>query len=379
MKKHHRPLKVFERRYLLMIGDVLAVLLAVLIALAIWVIVDGRGRGFAFIAVRAYWFPLLAVLWLLLASANDFYHLRITARIDATLTRLIQITLQLWVFYLLIFFISPRDTLPRLFILYYGVLSLVMIALWRMLQSTLLHWTGTQRALIIGDPAVTATLIETLYQEAPDAYKFLDLSWSDSDLLNTAQRNRITEIILAHGGKIPPHTFQAILDCYEQGVSIVPMPRLYEQITGRVPVDYLTPQELIALLPTEGDSLFDPYLAIKCGMDLSLALIGLAIFTALLPGIALALWLDSPGPVFYRQERVGRGGKLFKVIKLRSMIPDAERETGPQWAAKNDPRITRVGKVLRRTRLDEVPQFVNVLRGEMSLIGPRPERPEFVA
>lgn len=98
----------------------------------------------------------------------------------------------------------------------------------------------------------------------------------------------------------------------------------------------------------------------------------------LLPFLALAIWIDSPGPVFYRQQRVGWRGRPFTVLKFRSMAPDAEPDGEAQWAAKDDPRVTRVGRLLRRTRLDELPQALNVLRGEMSLVGPRPERPEFV-
>jgi lipopolysaccharide/colanic/teichoic acid biosynthesis glycosyltransferase len=94
--------------------------------------------------------------------------------------------------------------------------------------------------------------------------------------------------------------------------------------------------------------------------------------------VALAIRIDSRGPVLYRQERVGRDERLFKVIKFRSMTESAEKDSGPVWANKQDPRITRVGKILRRLRIDEVPQFVNVLDGDMSLVGPRPERPFFV-
>jgi exopolysaccharide biosynthesis polyprenyl glycosylphosphotransferase len=91
---------------------------------------------------------------------------------------------------------------------------------------------------------------------------------------------------------------------------------------------------------------------------------------------AIAIKLESPGPVFYKQERVGLNGRTFNIIKLRSMRTDAEKN-GPQWAAKNDPRVTQVGKFIRKTRIDEIPQLINVLRGDMSLIGPRPERPMF--
>jgi len=97
----------------------------------------------------------------------------------------------------------------------------------------------------------------------------------------------------------------------------------------------------------------------------------------LLPFIALAIFIDSPGPIFYTQKRLGQGGRSFKVIKFRTMIPDAEKYTGPVLASEDDPRITRVGRFLRKTRLDELPQFFNVLVGDMSVVGPRPERPEF--
>jgi len=98
-----------------------------------------------------------------------------------------------------------------------------------------------------------------------------------------------------------------------------------------------------------------------------------------LPFIALAIYLDSPGPIFYTQERVGTMGKIFRVYKFRSMVPDAEKEREAVWAKKGDPRVTRVGRLLRATHVDEFPQFLNILKGEMSVVGPRPERPEFVA
>jgi exopolysaccharide biosynthesis polyprenyl glycosylphosphotransferase len=104
------------------------------------------------------------------------------------------------------------------------------------------------------------------------------------------------------------------------------------------------------------------------------ALIGLTIF----PPVAIAVWRSSPGPIFYRQERVGRNGRRFSIYKFRTMVADAERLTGPVLATENDPRITAVGRFLRATRLDELPQIINILRGEMSFVGPRPERPVFV-
>jgi lipopolysaccharide/colanic/teichoic acid biosynthesis glycosyltransferase len=128
---------------------------------------------------------------------------------------------------------------------------------------------------------------------------------------------------------------------------------------------------------------------VKRAIDVVVASLGLLAIVWLFPLLALAIWIDSPGPIFYRQRRAGRvrgrdgRGRLlfdeFSMLKLRTMHPDAERRTGPVLASEADPRITRVGRVLRKTRLDELPQLVNVLKGEMSLVGPRPERPELFA
>ena len=111
--------------------------------------------------------------------------------------------------------------------------------------------------------------------------------------------------------------------------------------------------------------------------DIILSAVGLVISLPFIAVLGLAIKLETPGPIFYVQERVGKGGRLFKVVKLRSMVNDAEKN-GPQWAKKDDPRVTKVGRFIRKTRIDELPQFFNVLRGDMSIIGPRPERPEFV-
>ncbi|HEX3053631.1 MAG TPA: sugar transferase [Aggregatilineaceae bacterium] len=402
MNNAHRPypppprrqLQVSERRLLLMIGDVIAILLAVLLALGVWVIVDNRGLGFRFILTHSYWFPILAAIWLLIASANDFYNLRITAHIDTSLLRLAQVTSQIVVVYLVIFFFSPRAALPRLFIFYYAVLSFVFIVIWRVARPALFGRTAARRALVIGSGWTANTMIEALRQEAPDDYDVIGLIiesresppndslvpmiGTSTDLLTVARRENVAELILAHGSELSGEMFQSIMDCYEQGFSIVPMPLLYEQVTGRVPVEHVGQRYWTTMLPIEGTSIFDPYPLLKRAMDILSALVGLFFFLLLLPFIALAMYLDSPGPIFYRQERVGQGGRIIKVIKLRSMIPDAERESGPKWATEDDPRITRMGKLMRKTRLDEVPQFFNVLRGDMSLIGPRPERPQFV-
>jgi exopolysaccharide biosynthesis polyprenyl glycosylphosphotransferase len=113
-------------------------------------------------------------------------------------------------------------------------------------------------------------------------------------------------------------------------------------------------------------------------LDLIIVFFALPVMLIFIPLVALAIKLDSPGPVFYRQVRCGRSGKPFMIYKFRTMYVDAERDGKARWATKDDPRITRVGRLLRKTRLDELPQVLNILQGEMSIVGPRPERPEFV-
>jgi exopolysaccharide biosynthesis polyprenyl glycosylphosphotransferase len=117
---------------------------------------------------------------------------------------------------------------------------------------------------------------------------------------------------------------------------------------------------------------------VRRALDIALALLLFVLTLPILLLAALAIKLDSPGPVFYRQERVGLNGRVFTIYKLRSMRTDAETDSPPVWAAERDPRVTRVGALIRHTRIDEIPQVANVLRGDMGLIGPRPERPHFV-
>ncbi|MEO0093606.1 MAG: sugar transferase [candidate division WOR-3 bacterium] len=120
------------------------------------------------------------------------------------------------------------------------------------------------------------------------------------------------------------------------------------------------------------------YLAIKRATDICLSLIGILFFLPFAIIIAILIFIESGRPAFYIQKRVGKNGKIFDLYKFRSMVNGAERHTGPIWAKRNDPRITSIGRMLRKTRLDEFPQLLNVLKGEMSLVGPRPERPEII-
>jgi exopolysaccharide biosynthesis polyprenyl glycosylphosphotransferase len=159
----------------------------------------------------------------------------------------------------------------------------------------------------------------------------------------------------------------------------MPMLMLYEQISGRIPVEHVGENLWAHVLAPPPHVLAHNFFRLaKRLVDVLMSFVVMLLFLLLLPLLALAIKIDSRGPVFYKQTRLGRGGRPFQIIKLRTMRMDAESASGPRWAQRGDPRITRLGRILRRTRLDEIPQIINVLRGEMSIVGPRPERPEFV-
>jgi sugar transferase (PEP-CTERM system associated) len=151
---------------------------------------------------------------------------------------------------------------------------------------------------------------------------------------------------------------------------------VYEEYTGKIAVENLRPSWLIF---SSGFRKTKVLLAAKRTLDIAGALVGLIIGLPIMLLVAVLVRLSSPGPVLYQQERVGLNGRVFRIRKFRSMCADAEAKTGAVWSTANDPRVTRVGRFLRLTRLDELPQLWNVLRGDMSIVGPRPERPEFVS
>jgi sugar transferase (PEP-CTERM system associated) len=167
---------------------------------------------------------------------------------------------------------------------------------------------------------------------------------------------------------------QSLLDCKTIGIEVIDGHQMYEEESGRVSIDQLRPSSLIF---STGFNRRVLTMGFKRAVDVVIAAISLVLLMPLCILIGLLINIDSPGPVFYRQMRVGLRGQPFMIWKFRSMYSDAEK-SGPRWAGKQDPRVSRVGRILRKLRIDELPQLYNVLRGEMSLVGPRPERPVFV-
>jgi sugar transferase (PEP-CTERM system associated) len=256
-----------------------------------------------------------------------------------------------------------------------------------------------ERALILGDGPLAEPLIKELDSRPElglrvvcqlctgdngNGHRTDRRSWSSvgsvqavsrDEVQNAVDLHRVNRIIVAMGdqrGKLP---VEPLLSLKSHGVLIQDGADTYEAITGKVPVEFL---RLGWLLFSPGFHVSHFLLLYKRGASVVISILGLLLSLPLLPFIALGIKLTSKGRILYSQERVGRDGLVFRCYKFRTMRADAEADTGPTWTSDEDPRITLVGGFLRISRLDEIPQLWNVLRGDMSLVGPRPERPEFV-
>jgi sugar transferase (PEP-CTERM system associated) len=207
----------------------------------------------------------------------------------------------------------------------------------------------------------------------PEGYAFLG-KIPDLDALVEEMRPDI--VVIAQMDRRGCFPAKALLECRLRGIGVEDWPTFYEKATGKILVTAVRPSWLIF---SDGFVKTPRTEIIKRFFDISASLVGLSLSLPIMVAAAIAIRLESPGPILYRQPRLGQNGCVFILNKFRSMRQDAEKETGPVWAAQEDRRITRVGAILRRTRLDELPQLFNVLVGHMSFIGPRPERPEFVA
>ncbi|TMB13641.1 MAG: exopolysaccharide biosynthesis polyprenyl glycosylphosphotransferase [Deltaproteobacteria bacterium] len=193
-------------------------------------------------------------------------------------------------------------------------------------------------------------------------------------LTGAVRELRVDTVVIASDERRARLPIEEFIRLRLSGVTVLPAQRFAERVLRRVPIALLRPSDLAI-----GEGLSSPVrTAVKRVFDLLVSSVLLVCAAPVLAIAAVLIKLDSRGPVFYWQERVGRGGRIFRLYKLRTMHQDAEKASGPVWAAHRDPRITRLGAVLRKTRLDELPQAFAVFRGHMSFVGPRPERPFFV-
>jgi sugar transferase (PEP-CTERM system associated) len=257
------------------------------------------------------------------------------------------------------------------------------------------HFTSGEvprsRILVFGTGPAALAVSETLRTSEPDidivgfvagpnettaAVPFDKVLPLQSTLLALANELRISEIVVAlterRAGSMP---LRQLLDCKASGIRVHDLNTHFEKTLGQIRIDYLNAGWLIF---GDGFNQGAWRSLVKRTFDVFCSILLLLVSAPVMLLAALVVRLESPGPIFYRQERTGQGGKPFSVIKFRSMRNDAERDGRPVWASANDARVTRFGAVMRKLRIDELPQLFNVLRGDMSLVGPRPERPFFV-
>ena len=289
---------------------------------------------------------------------------------------------------------SPDLILSRGVFVVSSVLVLTAVVAWRLVFEWFMgHAAPRERLLVVGTGPTAVSLSRELFARRQELgveiVGFVDpdptrigapvinpgVIGTIEDIPSIVRARNVQRVVVALGdarGKLP---MDKLLDMKLSGISFDHITSVYEELTGKIAVDNLRPSWLIFSSGFKKSRLAS---ILKRLLDISSALIGIVLAGPIMILVGIAVKMTSPGPAFYRQQRVGRQGQLFSVTKFRSMRQDAEAGTGAVWASKNDSRVTPIGRFLRRTRLDELPQLWNVLIGDMSLVGPRPERPPFV-
>jgi exopolysaccharide biosynthesis polyprenyl glycosylphosphotransferase len=347
------------------------------------------------------WTLLIVALWYFYATAFSLYKLSNVNKAGEIIKNTIITAVLTGTTYLMVPFLSPTMPENRLPVFVLIASMVLLLILWRLVYAKLFrHPILIKRSLVVGAGWVGREIVRTLihnekvyhntgynlfgYIDDDDTKQrkvFDDLTvLAKGDMLfKYARRLKLDEIIIA----IPEHEtlnnnlYANIIECENAGISIVNATDLYEAQTGRVMVkqkngEYYLANPYNIIHSNRMYQIFTRMINIVC------SLMAMFLLIAIIPPTYIANMLLSKGPLFYFQERVGRNGRKFRIVKFRTMVVDAESISGPQYATENDKRITTVGKFLRKTRLDELPQCINIFRGDMNLIGPRPERDIFI-
>jgi len=370
-----RGILASERKLLLASGDALLVAAALILAFNL------RSAGIQHRALTVPWAGVLLVtaIWLALGLMVDAYNLREAVSVRG-IFRIVATTLTLETIALLgVFFLIPYGVTRSTILIWVPVAGFTVLC-WRLLYRRVFA-----RAIFAGRMVLVA-----------DA-ESLDLVWSDvnehmaglyrvvgtihpgdadasSRLTTAAIAHEADQIVLGAEEELPSELFQSLVDCYDQGMVVRSIADVYEELTGRLLVERLRQTWLLSLQQRGETSRL--YAFFKRLVDIVAGVVGQALLGILLPFVWTAIMLEDRGPIFHRQPRVGHFGRPFQIVKLRTMRVRPAGET--YWTGEEDVRITRVGTVLRRLHLDELPQAWNILRGEMSVVGPRPEQPHYV-
>jgi len=339
------------------------------------------------------WMLTLGVYLLLIGQIFEMYRLKVASDQFRIVRSIVLTTFFTTFFYIFTPVIAPELPPKRIYILYLYLAITIPILLWRFAYIFFIFTPKYFKdILILGESQSVSKVIDLIISKAPENHivgyftsekilKYPDIPFFDKktdELIPIVNLYSVTEIIVTDRLKsVKTNSInQDLVKLFENGIAIKNIENYYEEITSCIPRHHLNEDfyRNISFSKNHEDRM---YLALGRLIDIILSIIGLVFLLFLIPFVLVGNLVANRGPLFYKQERIGLKGKAFKIIKFRSMVKNAE-ENGAVWAVKKDPRVTVFGKFLRKTRFDEIPQFYNILKGEMAFIGPRPERPKFV-
>lgn len=379
--------EISERKILLRVFDVIFVLGALY-----FVGISFDFDYFEINSVNFYWTIVLSVYLLIIGSVFEMYHLQVASS-EYQIIRSIVLTSIITV---LVFLLTPKLTPPlpsnRIQILFFFLSILISLLIWRIFYAKYLasHRFEKKVILICNDEDFTE-LSEDLSGIDPHykimAFVNVSIGNQKSNLNNQikvhelegfASINKVSEIVIAaqNTDGLTAEVYNKLLFLLERGFVIREYTHVYESMTQRIPVQYVS-RDFYKYFPFSRSNQNQLYIWTVRIIEIITSLIGIVSGILILPLIIIGNLIGNRGKLFYTQERVGRNGKVFRIVKFRTMVKNAESQ-GAVFATVNDSRVTPFGKFLRKTRIDEVPQFINILLGEMAVIGPRPERPVFV-
>lgn len=388
MKNNTMHFEISERKILLRFMDVFCVLLSIYVVAQIFNI-----DYFTHLVGSKISIGLLTFYILLLGSIFDLYNLQTASNQTAIIKPLILTGLFSATFFLFTPILSPILPSNRIHIVVFYVLVLMSLSLWRGVYLVFLASHRFEKRVLFFGPESDVHNLGMELEAANPHYKILGFIKTDQSnsskgyikevpvkaLMDFIAENKISEIVMLQKFKSDfdlPEFMKVLMEALEQGVVVRDYEEVYENTTYRLPIINKN-KDIFHFFPYSRSTTNKLYLFAVRFFDLLFGLIGVLGLCLLLPVVVFCNAIGNRGPLFYKQERVGKNGRYFGVYKLRSMVVDAE-VNGAAFAQKNDMRITPFGKFIRKTRMDEFPQFYNILKGDMSLIGPRPERPIFV-
>ena len=350
----------------------------------------------------SYFFDTMLVLRVILITMicqlclyyNDLYNFEVVKSVPEITIRLLQSLGIASILLALIYFIFPLAVIDQVVFVLSIVLLLLFIIGWRIAYLTVLNrGIFNQRIVMIGSSDLAVDIVNTIQTTLDCGYRIKAI-YPDSDafskqkvyargltfnynldtLCETALSAGVKKIITVMTEQRGSFPMKQLIDCRTRGLDVIDGCSFYEELTGKVLVQKINPSWLVF---SEGFRKSRTRNVLKRMEDIAGSFLLLVLLSPLLAVVSILIKLDSKGPVLFSQDRVGKNRKEFMMHKFRSMIQDAEKSTGPVWAEEEDPRITRVGKIIRKFRIDELPQLWDVFRGRMSLVGPRPERKHF--